>query len=105
MDLLGPKYAVTQRDSWNREANPDELPALRHISDMYWAYWRRLASNPKNLHYYIATHVVNDNTVKLVARALENIKMNDLSEWPGITFKMGSEEWAALVGKKLLNIN
>jgi hypothetical protein len=99
MDLLSPKYAVTERDNWDREATPNELPALRYISDIFWGYWRRSTSTPKNLRYYIATHVVNDDTVKLVSRALKNSEMDDLSEWPGKTFEMDSEEWAALLGK------
>jgi hypothetical protein len=99
MDLVSPRYAVTERHNWNREAASNELPALRYMSDIFFGYWRRITSNPKNLRYYIATHVVNDDTVKLVARALKNNKLDDLSEWPGVTFETDSEEWAALVGK------
>ncbi|KAJ4308566.1 hypothetical protein N0V94_009305 [Neodidymelliopsis sp. IMI 364377] len=101
MDLVSPRYAVTERHNWNREAAPNELPALRYMSDIFFGYWRRITSNPKNLRYYIATHVVNDDTVKLVARALKNNKMDDLSEWPGVTFEMDSDEWAALVGSPI----
>jgi hypothetical protein len=99
MDLVGPRYAVTERDNWNREAKPDELPKLRYISDIFWGFYLRSNPNPKNLRYYIATHVLNDATVTLVARALSNVGAKDLSEWPGNSFELGSEEMAALVGE------
>jgi hypothetical protein len=98
MDLVGPRYAVTERDSWNREAKPDELPKLQYISDIFWGFYLRSNSNPKNLRYYIATHVLNDATAALVARALSNVGAKDLSEWPGTSFELGSEEMAVLVG-------
>lgn len=99
MDLVGPKFAVTERNNWNREANTAELPSLRHMSDVFWGFYLRSNPDPKNLRYYIATHVVNDAAVALVARALSRVGVNDLSEWPGNSFELGSEELAALVGK------
>jgi hypothetical protein len=99
MDLVGPRYAVTERHNWNREADPDELPKLRYISDIFWGFYLRSNPSPEKLRYYIATHVLNDVTVALVARALSNVGAKDLSEWPGNSFELGSEELSALVGK------
>lgn len=99
MDLVGPKYAVTERNNWNREANIAELPSLRHMSDIFWGFYLRSNADPKNLRYYIATHVVNDIAVALVARALSSIGIKDLSDRPGNSFELGSEDLAALVGK------
>lgn len=97
IDLVGPKYAVTERNNWNREADLDELPSLRYMSDIFWGFYPRNNPNPKNLRYYIATHVLNDAAVSLVACALNNVGVKDLAEWPGNTFGLGSEELAALV--------
>jgi hypothetical protein len=90
---------VQSPDTWGRKAAPDELPQLRHLSDIYWGFWVRDNPDIKNLHVYAAHIVVNEITVSLMMRALQSVNKDRLSPWPGDTFDADSDEGKALIGK------
>lgn len=95
---MSPRSHVTQPGSWGRPANPDELPELQYCSDVLWGYWARDNLDVKNLRVYGAQHVVNDDTVLLVTRAMRNRGKTALEPWPGVEFAYGTDEFKALIG-------
>ncbi|KAH7388645.1 hypothetical protein BKA66DRAFT_511037 [Pyrenochaeta sp. MPI-SDFR-AT-0127] len=102
MNLDSPVNAVRDgHRSWGRAATPEELPAIRRCSDIYWAYWVRDNPNPKNLRIYGAYNVVNDATSLLAARAFRNNKIKELSKWPGAAFTADTDEGKALIGSPI----
>jgi hypothetical protein len=84
---------------WRRPANPGELPELQFASDIFWGHWVQDSPNIKNLRVYGAHHVVNEDTSRLVNRALKNKGLTQLATWPGTVFPIGTEEFTALIGK------
>jgi hypothetical protein len=83
---------------WGRAVLPGELPELQYASDVFWGYWFRDNPNIRNLRIYAATHVINEDTRRLVARALKNVGVPTLKFWPGTVFLRGTEEFRALIG-------
>lgn len=89
--------ATAARSLWYRKAVPEELPALRALSDIFWAYWLRDNPNIANIHYFWMMDIANNETEEIIARALHNVK-NSVSSWPGVTFNMDTEEGVAILG-------
>lgn len=98
MNIMSPRSSVTDYLSWDRPANPDELPELQYCSDVMWGYWARDNPNIKNLRVYGTQDVVNEDTVLLVTRAMKNRGKTELEAWPGVEFTFGIDEFKALVG-------
>lgn len=65
-----------------------------------WGKWVEGNPNVKNLQWYIAHNVVNDETSPIVTRALRK-KLSKLSLWPGTVFdkKKDVVEFQALIGE------
>lgn len=61
------------------------MPDLRHGSDIMAAYWSRNNSNPKNLKYYFALGIANDETLQIMATCL-HFRGEDMQTWPGTKF-------------------
>ena len=98
-NIESPRHAVTMPGAWGRQANPGELPELQSASDVFWGYWVRDNPDVKNFRVYGAQQVINTDTTLLVARALKNVGKVQLSVWPGDVFRLGTDEFRALVGK------
>jgi hypothetical protein len=103
MDLLGPVEQA--RKYFYRDPKPDELPKLRILSDLYWAYWVELHDKAgpfntiKNLNTYIVGNVHNTNTDQVITRALRTRQKEHLESWPGQYFETEIPEGLALLGK------
>jgi hypothetical protein len=93
--------AVLDTANWGRKADLEELPEVRHASEIYWGYWFHDNSKIRNLRVYGAYNIVNDATVLLVARAFKNAKQEKLTPWPGVSFDAGSTEGKALIGSPI----
>lgn len=92
---ISPAHAAEK--NWQRKPKTDEVSALRTLADMLWAAWARDNSDIKNIRYFWAQGVSNNDTGAILATALKNGGKN-LGEWPGTTFNMTSEEGSALLG-------
>ena len=103
LDLRGP--GLQAREYFHRDPKPDELPKLRIISDLYWAYWLELHnkagpfSTIKNLNTYIVSNIHNTNTDQVITRALRTRQKEHLESWPGQYFEIETPEGLALLGK------
>lgn len=66
-----------------------------------WGKWVEGNPNVKNLQWYMAHNVINDETSEIVPRALRNKLVSKLSVWPGTLFdkKKDPVEFQALIGK------
>ena len=66
-----------------------------------WGKWVEGNPNVKNLQWYLAHNVINDETSEIVPRALRNKLVPKLSLWPGTLFdkKKDPSEFQALIGK------
>ncbi|EUC33421.1 hypothetical protein COCCADRAFT_96195 [Bipolaris zeicola 26-R-13] len=98
---MSPSAAVRHPFSWGREARPQELPELQHVTDIYWGFWKMHNPNVRNFRVYGVQDVIEDHTVLLVARALRNRRKFALEIWPGVMFEKGSEEFMALIGSPI----
>ena len=103
LDLLGP-FEGAKRNLY-RILKPDELPKLRILSDLYWAYWVELhdkaglSSSVTNLNTYIVSNVHNKNTDRVITRALGTRHKEHLESWPGQYFETETPEGLALLGE------
>ncbi|KAF1928401.1 uncharacterized protein M421DRAFT_92650 [Didymella exigua CBS 183.55] len=88
-------------------SNPpvDELPKLRQMSHTARGIWRRVRPDGEglgNLKYFIVSQVVNAETEHLIADALKTYRLQarqtELSEWPGVTWAVETQEGAAMLG-------
>ena len=86
-------------DDWEGEVVVSQLPALRFASDIIMAYWLRGHPNPGNLKYYFVNHVVNTETLPLIASIIKSNGLTTVPYWPGITYSMATPECAALLGE------
>lgn len=70
------------------------------------AYWLRHNPNPQNLRFWFVNHVVNEDTVPLIALILHNThtEQSELTVpyWPGALYEAQSTEFQALLGKNPL---
>ncbi|KAI8933927.1 hypothetical protein NX059_009620 [Plenodomus lindquistii] len=100
--LLNPSSAA--QENWNLPHAPsaEQLPQLRLPSDIIFAYWYREAPHPQNLQYYFVNHVVNRETVRIVAGVLQNKGVETVPQWPGVVVGGGTEEAAALIGELIV---
>jgi hypothetical protein len=96
--LDSPKSSA--RTEWygnGKDADPALLPRLRSFSDIMWAYWVRDNPNIKNIRYFFMLGISNDQTNKLIASVLQKTGKT-LSEWPGVSVEMDTDEGKALLG-------
>lgn len=89
--------ATAAETHWHRQAAPDELPALKALSDIFWGYWMRDNPDITNIRYFWMMDIANIDTEEILARALHNVK-KDIDVWPGVTFSMDTEEGMAILG-------
>ncbi|KAF1832885.1 hypothetical protein BDW02DRAFT_553766 [Decorospora gaudefroyi] len=100
MDFQSPRAQAVDR--WQEEPTEDELPRLKRVSDIMTAFWLRGHGNPKNLRYYLAFNVQNDETVPLIARVLKNRGHDKMVPyWPGVTVGTWEKEGEALLGSPI----
>ncbi|KAF1978040.1 hypothetical protein BU23DRAFT_250221 [Bimuria novae-zelandiae CBS 107.79] len=62
--------ATATERTWYRRGTPDELPALRKLSDIFWGYWNRDNPNIANIRYFWMMDIANEDTEQLIARVL-----------------------------------
>ncbi|XPT03569.1 Mitochondrial import inner membrane translocase subunit tim8 [Ascochyta lentis] len=101
---------VNARDGVISFLNPlvDDLPKLRQISDISWAFWRRAHPDGvglDNINKFLVHDIVNDDTLRLIRLALKTYKVpegqqreNRLPRWPGLVFGIETEEGKAMLG-------
>lgn len=101
IDLEGTDRAAEQLWGWLPAA--DDLPKLRKISDLYWAYWFALhyGSNISmgKLDKYVVYGVANAQTAQLISRAVKSRGRTQLESWPGQYFSIDTPHALALIGK------
>ena len=95
--------AKAARRLWKRAALPDELPAIRSVSDIAWAFWNRVHSDVEslqNIRYLFATMIINKETNQHITRALGTLNppKEDVEVWPGHDFDMETDAGKALLG-------
>lgn len=73
------------------------MPALSHISDLFWGVWFKDNPNPKNIRYFWAQIIINPTTEKLVKRIFRTTEKS-LGYWPGHRFAADSDEGKVLIG-------
>ncbi|KAI8936195.1 hypothetical protein NX059_006626 [Plenodomus lindquistii] len=100
-NINSPASSVVSGAGWGRKANPGELPELRFLSDIYWGHWVRDNPNVRNLRFYGAHMVINDDTVRLAGRAFKNVNADKLVPWPGTSFPATTEEGKALIASPI----
>ncbi|KZM28677.1 uncharacterized protein EKO05_0009934 [Ascochyta rabiei] len=86
----------------------NDLPRLRQISDISWAFWRRAhpdGANLDNINKFLVHDIVNADTLKLIELALKTYRVPDgqqreryLPKWPGLVFDMETDEGKAMLG-------
>lgn len=104
MDIYSPRNAVKEHwKSIGGTATPDDLPKLQYGSDLMWGKWVEGNADVKNLRFYVAHDIVNDETSALVSRAMRNKLGANLAVWPGTTFEKDKDavEFQALIGNSL----
>jgi hypothetical protein len=93
--LNAPRYSAAQQ--WDHTPQSNELPHLQFASDILAGYWLR-TPNPKNLEYYFANNVVNEETLPLINKVLGDRGHDKIPAWPGVRVSGPSEEGAVLLG-------
>ena len=79
------------------------MPALRLASDIMAAYWIRNNPDPKNLKYYFAFSIINEQTLLIIMAILQKKGYVYYPKWPGCTVGMWETEGEALLGKFFLH--
>ncbi|PSN67639.1 hypothetical protein BS50DRAFT_664959 [Corynespora cassiicola Philippines] len=99
VDPKGAIYAISRMspESVAKNYKREDLPKLRSSSDIMWGAWQGAGSGNKDIKYFFALYVVNQDTRGIILRALGNRKKT-LALWPGIDFDMESDEGKALMG-------
>ncbi|KAH9873383.1 hypothetical protein J1614_005781, partial [Plenodomus biglobosus] len=83
---------------WGRVPNANELPAIRLLSDILWAYWIRTSGQlgtPPALKFYGIMNITQPASKGIIMRALNN---QEPQVWPGVTFTADEEAGRALIG-------
>ena len=99
--------ATSAQALWGLQNPPanDELPALKSSSDIMWGLWN-LASpnNVGGIKYILSTPVINDETVAIIKKILEDncLDLDELMTWSGCEFGSDEPEYLALLGKSYL---
>jgi hypothetical protein len=103
------RVAESPRESfkrlYRRPAQEAELPQVRSLSDLLWAGWIRGSKpqerdNPdvRNLNYMFMMGIINQDTLKIMKRALHARGKSSFSVWPGDDFSCETPEGQALLG-------
>ena len=89
---------------WGFDPKPEDLPKLRQLSDLYWAYWSDLTQKAsvsiRNLNHYVVWYVQNDDTHAIILRVLQNHGAS-MQSWPGHYFGANTDDGLALIGEFL----
>lgn len=96
-----PVHAAKQL--WGMDPRRDELPNLQLSSDLAWCFWNRAQKDPGNggmqhIKYFFVTNLVNDESQRLINRALGMVGKQPGIKWPGVEFGTESEAGKALLG-------
>lgn len=72
LNVKGPRYAGQERDP---VVEGSDLPDLRQFSDVAWIKWvtaiqEEEGSHIQNLHYFISVRVSNEETLSVLAQAM-----------------------------------
>jgi hypothetical protein len=89
--------ATAALNVWNKKPSLDELPVLRHLSDIMWGAWNRENADISKIKYFWVQGVGNTNTKTLIARALKATG-KELEKWPGTTLDMTDDGALAILG-------
>jgi hypothetical protein len=93
--------AKSARRVWGVVPKEDELPHIRSVSDIAWAFWNRAAAgNSQDIKYFFVTMIINPETNRHIRRALKTLKppKEEVEGWPGVDFDMESDAGRALLG-------
>lgn len=94
--------AKAARRLWKRAPLTEELPAIRSVSDIAWAFWNRAhsAQSLQNVKYLFVTMVINKETNQHVKRALGTLSppRDEPDGWPGHDFGLDTDAGKALLG-------
>jgi hypothetical protein len=102
MNILSASHSA--RRLWRTPPTPDQLPHLRSVSDIAWAFWRRATSpathDVRNIRYLFVTVVMNDETSRLIETAHAGLTppRSGPGVWPGTEFGMDGDAGAAILG-------
>jgi hypothetical protein len=102
MNILSAAHSA--RRLWRTTPTPDQLPHLRSISDIAWAFWRRATSpathSVADIRYLFVTVVMNDETARLIETAHAGLTppRSGPGVWPGTEFGMDGDAGAAILG-------
>ncbi|KAL5387306.1 hypothetical protein DPSP01_003530 [Paraphaeosphaeria sporulosa] len=91
--------ATAAQNVWNKKPSIDELPALRHLSDIMWGAWNRDNEDISKIKYFWVQGVGNTRTKTLIARALKEAG-KVLEKWPGTTLDMEEDGTLAILGSE-----
>lgn len=100
--IFGPEYSA--RRLYGQQLGSDDLPKLRALSDLYWAYWidfhekASMKNTINNLNMYIVNDVHNEDTDSIITRALSSRQKRRMQKWPGQYFEAQTPEGFALIG-------
>lgn len=89
--------ATAALNVWNKKPSLDELPALRHLSDIMWGAWTLDNGAIDMIKYFWVQGVGNRNTKAVIARALKAAG-KELDKWPGTTLEMKDDGALAILG-------
>lgn len=92
---LSPIHAAKR--NWGWDPHSTELPALRSSADLLWGLWYRDNPDVKNISYFWAQAVSNEQTASIIASTLK-MRGKELEAWPGATFSTDDDEGMALLG-------
>ncbi|USP75837.1 hypothetical protein yc1106_03111 [Curvularia clavata] len=94
--------AKAARRLWKRAPLTEELPAIRSLSDIAWAFWNRAHAGQglQNVKYLFVTMIINKETNQHVKRALGTLSppKYEPDGWPGHDFNMDTDAGRALLG-------
>lgn len=97
--------AKSARRLWKVAPTTEQLPHIRSVSDLAWAFWNRaVAGTPgaelQNIKYFFVNMIVNTETNRHIRRALQTLDppVEEAVSWPGHEFGMETEAGKALLG-------
>ncbi|RAQ99818.1 vacuolar amino acid transporter 1 [Stemphylium lycopersici] len=94
--------AKAARRLWKRAPRTEELPAIRSVSDIAWAFWNRAhpSGGLENIKYLFVAMIINKEANQHVKRALSTLSppREDVDGWPGHDFGMDTDAGKALLG-------
>lgn len=97
--------AKSARRLWGVKPEIEQLPHIRSVSDVSWAFWNRaVAGTPgadlRDVKYFFVNMIINKETNQHVRRAMKTLvpPLDGPVGWPGHDFTMESEAGRALLG-------